>query len=169
MRTLTIGLWLSSLIVAASACSGEPDEPPASPSAAKRLIEQVPPPLDLKAPPDDATKTGSGLVYKKLAANDTGAQPRGSDTALVRYTGWRQRTGDTFFTTKSAAQPMAIDVAHAAPGFREALQLLRKGERAVVWVPPSQGQGTDETLVYEVEVIDIVPPPAAASRAAGKG
>jgi hypothetical protein len=40
---------------------------------------------------------------------------------------------------------MALDVAHAAPGFSEALQLLRKGEKAMLWVPP--GQGTGETLV----------------------
>jgi FKBP-type peptidyl-prolyl cis-trans isomerase len=79
---------------------------------------------------------------------------------LVHYTGWRQRTGETFFTTKGTSQPMALDVAHAAPGFGEALQLLRKGERAVLWVPPAQGtdQGT-ETLVYEVEVVDIVAAP----------
>ena len=57
---------------------------------------------------------------------------------------------------------MTLDVAHAAPGFGEALQLLRKGEKAVLWVPP--GQGTGETLVYEIEVVDIVSPPEVAKR-----
>jgi peptidylprolyl isomerase len=118
------------------------------------------PPLDLKAPPDDASKTASGLAYKKLTVRDTGAQPKRSDTVLVHYTGWRQRTGETFFTTKGISQPMSVDVAHAAPGFSEAVQQLRKGEKAVVWVPP--GQGTGETLVYEIEVVDIVSPPKVA-------
>jgi hypothetical protein len=162
MRTFTFGLLISSLVWTASGCQGDRDDEPASTSAspASRLIPQVKPPLNLKALPDDASKTASGLAYKKLTSRDTGAQPQRSDTVLVHYTGWRQRTGETFFTTKGSSQPMAVDVAHAAPGFGEALQLLRKGEKAVLWVPP--GQGTSETLVYEVEVVDIVPPPKVA-------
>src|SRR5262245_28604681 len=95
MRTLTIGLLLSSLIVSASACHSDQDDDAPAPSPARRLIEQIPPPLDLKTPPADATKTASGLVFTKLAIHETGAQPRLGDTALVHYTGWRQRTGDT--------------------------------------------------------------------------
>src|SRR5690349_648368 len=48
-------------------------------------------------------------------------------------------------------------------GFREALPLLHKGEEAIVWMPP--GEGVAETLVYEIELLDIISPPAAASRA----
>jgi hypothetical protein len=82
------------------------------------------------------------------------AQPQRSDTVLVHYTGWRQRTRETFFTPKGISQPMALDVAHAALGFSEVVLLLRKSEKAVLWVPP--GQLTGETLVYEIEVVDIV-------------
>jgi hypothetical protein len=161
MRTLTLVLLVSSLVSTASACQGDrDDEEPASASPASRLIRQIAPPLDLKAPPGDSTKTASGLAVKKLTERAAGAQPQRSDTVLVHYTGWRQRTGETFFTTKGVSQPMALDVAHAAPGFSEAVQMLRKGEKAVVWVPP--GEGTSETLVYEVEVVDIVSPPKVA-------
>jgi len=86
-----------------------------------------------------------------------------SDTVMVRYTGWRQRTGETFFTTNRGGEAMGIDVAYAAPGFGEALQQLRKGEKAMLWVPP--GQGSPETLVYEIEVVDIKSPTPIASRA----
>ena len=55
-----------------------------------------------------------------------------------------------------------ILVEHAAPAFREALQLLHKGEKAVLWVPPSDS--TQETLVYEVELVDVVPPPVVTDR-----
>jgi FKBP-type peptidyl-prolyl cis-trans isomerase len=126
-------------------------------------IEQLAPPLDLRTPPDDATRTASGLVYKTLVANDRGAQPTRGDTALLQYTGWRQKTGETFFTTKGRGQPIAIDLAHAAPGFAEALPLLHQGEKAVLWVPP--GQGTREAVVHEVEVVGVVKPPAIAKRA----
>jgi FKBP-type peptidyl-prolyl cis-trans isomerase len=133
---------------------------------ARSRNEQVTPPFDVKTPPADATKTASGLIYKKLVANDTGAQPRRNDTVLINYTGWRQSTGDTFFSNHKTGQPMPLNLMQAAPGFTEALQLLRKGEKAVLWVPAAIGyktpptQGTPEALVYEVEVVDITPAPA---------
>jgi FKBP-type peptidyl-prolyl cis-trans isomerase len=73
---------------------------------------------------------------------------------LIHYTGWRQRTGETFFSTTVRGQPIAIDLAHAASGFAEALPLLRKGEQAMVWVPASPG--TAEPVAYEIEVIDVI-------------
>ena len=171
MRTLAIGLLLSTSVWASACHSDSSDDTPA-PSATRRLIAQIPPPLDLQTPPADATKTQSGLIYKRLTANEIGVQPKRGDTALVHYTGWRQRSGDTFFTTKARGQPIAIDLAHAAPGLGEALTLLHKGDRAVLWMPP--GQGTAETLVYEVELVDILSPPVVANRkptdeAAGQG
>ena len=127
--------------------------------------EQVPPPFDIKTPPADAVKTASGLVYKKLVTNDAGAAPKRNDTVMINYTGWHQSTGETFFTNRTRGQPMPLNLSTTAPGFTEAMQLLKKGEKGMLWVPPSIGykgapQGTPETLVYEVEVIDIVPAPA---------
>ncbi len=134
-------------------------------SAARPRSEQVTPPLDLKQPPSDAVKTASGLVYKKLVVNDGGTAAKRNDTVLINYTGWRQETGETFFTNRSKGQPMPLPLANTAVGFTEAMQLVKKGEKAMLWVPPSIGykgapQGTPETLVYEVEVVDVVPAPA---------
>jgi FKBP-type peptidyl-prolyl cis-trans isomerase len=131
----------------------------AGPAAAKPKIEQIAPPVDIKNPPADAIRTQSGLIYKKLVTNDQGATPGRNDTVLVQYTGWKQTTGETFNTTRSR-QPQPLPLASAAPGFTEGLQLIRKGEKAMLWVPPSLGYkgtplGTPETLVYEVEVVDI--------------
>ena len=157
MWTFTLGLLISALVVTA-ACQGGPDdrddEQSAQTSPASRLVPQVTPPIDIKAPPEDATKTASGLAVKMLRARDTGAQAKRGDTVRVHYTGWRQRTGETFFTTHGSREALALDVEHAAPAFREALQLLHKGEKAVLWVPPSES--TPEALVYEVEVVDVV-------------
>jgi hypothetical protein len=165
MRTRTIGVLFSSLVLAASACNDDADDEPAQQTAPRPLIQQLPPPLDLKEPPKDAMKTASGLIYKKLAVRDAGDVAKRSDTVMVRYTGWRQSTGETFFTT-SNGDALGIDVAHAAPKFAEALQQLRKGEKAVLWVPP--GEGAPETLVYEVEVVDIKSPTPIASRSPDK-
>ena len=167
MQNLRMWMLIASLLVGSAACHSDdedaaPDEiaTPRAPRSARQLIEQVQPPVELTKPPADATKTESGLVYKKLVANDRGEHPALGDKALIRYTGWRPRTGETFFTTKSS--PIAIDIAHAAPGFREALPLLRKGEKAVLWLPPSAS--TPEPVVYEVEIVDVISPIAARSR-----
>jgi FKBP-type peptidyl-prolyl cis-trans isomerase len=125
---------------------------------------QVVPPYDLKSPPPDAVKTASGLVYKKEVINEAGPAPLRNDTVLINYTGWQPSTGKTFFTTKVRGQPMPLSLATSPPGFTEALQLIHKGEKAMLWVPPQIGykgqpQGTPETLAYEVEVLEIVPAP----------
>ena len=166
MRTLTISLLFSSCVLGTVGCNDDgEDASPASGAAATAKIEpvrvgQIPPPLDLATPPADATRTQSGLTYKTLVANKTGAQPKISDKAMIRYTGWIRRTGATFFTTQNGGQPIGIDLAHAAPGFAEAIPLLHKGEKAVLWLPPSPG--TPEAVVYEVELVDIVSPPTIA-------
>jgi hypothetical protein len=168
MRTFTRGLLISSLVGAAVACRGDTndrdDEEPAHASPLSGLIPQVAPPIDIKVPPEDAAKTASGLAVKKLTTREGGAQARRGDRVMVHYTGWRQRTGETFFTTKGLDQPLALDVEHAAPAFSETLQLLHKGEKAVLWVPPSES--TPEALVYEVEVVDVISPPQLARRPA---
>src|SRR5690348_10538798 len=127
MRTFALGILLAST-AAAAACHSDDDTKDGTPAVTtpvpKRGVPQIPPPLDLRTPPADATKTASGLIYQRLGAASAGAQPRSEDTVLVRYTGWRQRSAETFFTTQGRAQPIAIDLAHAAPEFREALALL---------------------------------------------
>jgi len=121
---------------------------------------QVSPPVDLKTPPADATKTASGLVYKKLVANPSGDTPRRNDIVMVNYTGWNVSTGETFYSNEPHGEPMPLNLANAAPGFVEAMQLLHKGETAALWMPAAIGYkgkppGTPEARVYEVEVVDI--------------
>lgn len=135
-------------------------------AATKKATPQVEPPFDLETPPADAIKTPSGLVYKTIVANPNGALPKRNDTVLIKYTGWRQASGDTFFSNINADSPMPLNLATTAKGFTEALQLVRKGERAMLWLPPDIGfkdqptNGKPETLVYEVEVVDIEAAPA---------
>lgn len=138
----------------------------ASEGPTKPKTPQVEPPLDLKNPPADAVRTPSGLVFKTLVANAQGQAPKRNDTVMIKYTGWRQTTGETFFSNKSADNPMPLNLASTAIGFTEGLQQVKKGERAMLWLNPNIGlkeppkDGQAETLVYEVEVVDIVEAPA---------
>jgi FKBP-type peptidyl-prolyl cis-trans isomerase len=140
------------------------DQKVATGSGSKFKVEQVPPPVDLKTPPADAVKTASGLIYKKLQINDAGTAPKRNDTVLINYTGWKQSTGETFYTNKGHGSPMPLNLSTTAPGFTEGMQLLKTGEKAMLWVPPSIGykddhRGPTETNVYEIEVVEIHPAP----------
>jgi hypothetical protein len=169
MRTLAMCFWMSSWVLSSAACHDDEDEDEATTEVSARSqvaaarVDQIKPPLDLQTPPADAEKTASGLVYKTLVSNRAGAQAKANETVLIQYTGWIKRTGVTFFTTRGRGQPIAIDLAHSAPGFAEALPLLHKGEKAVMWLPPSAD--TAEAVVYELEVVDIVRPPAVTAQA----
>ena len=131
----------------------------------KSKVEQVAPPFDVKTPPADAVKTASGLVYKKITQNPSGQAPKRNDIVMINYTGWKPN-GETFYTNKSRGQPMPLNLATTAPGFTEGMQLLKTGEKAMLWVPPSIGykgddhKGSTETLAYEIEVVEIKPAPA---------
>jgi len=106
-------------------------------------------------PPADAIRMASGISYKKLISNDTGAQPRPEDTALVHYTAWRS-SGETFFTSTARSQPIAVKLSHSTSAFSEVLPLIRKGEKVRVWAPPSRA--LHDGVVYEIEMNDIVRP-----------
>ena len=100
-------------------------------------------------------KTGSGLSYKRLVEKPRGLQARPGESVLIRYTGWRQGTSETFFTTGTDGQTIAINPDYAAPGLREAIALLHKGEKLMLWLPA--GEGMPEPVVYAIELVDVVP------------
>jgi FKBP-type peptidyl-prolyl cis-trans isomerase len=131
------------------------DMPRPAAKAEPRRVPQVQPPIDVKAPPKDAAKTTSGLSYKRLVEKNNGLQARPDESVMIRYTGWRQGSSETFFTTGSEGETITVNPAYAAPAFREMIPLLHKGEKIVVWVPA--GDGMPEPVVYEIELVDVVP------------
>jgi FKBP-type peptidyl-prolyl cis-trans isomerase len=133
--------------------SADKAETPKRPGA-----QQVEPPLPVAAPPADAIKTASGLSYKSLVEG-TGPSPGQNDRVTVHYTGWRP-SGETFYTTKNKGQPVPTDLWNVAPGFSEALTLMKQNGKAMFWIPPElayrgKPMGQPETLVFEVELVSI--------------
>src|SRR5215211_3585630 len=89
----------------------------------------VKPSLPVATPPADATKTASGLVYKTLKEG-TGPSPGQNDKVTIHYTGWRT-TGETFYTTQNKGEPVPTDLWNVAPGFSEALTLMKQGGKSM--------------------------------------
>ncbi|MBK9071456.1 MAG: FKBP-type peptidyl-prolyl cis-trans isomerase [Myxococcales bacterium] len=127
----------------------------------------VPPPFDVANPPADAERLPSGLIFKQMVAG-TGESPGANDTALVNYNAWRP-DGTTMNSTKMAGRPVPMSLFRVAPGFREALQKMKKGGKAMFWLPPEigfkqrpqarAGSAGPETIAYEVELVEIQPAP----------
>jgi peptidylprolyl isomerase len=122
--------------------------------------EARPAPKDVRAPPGDAKRSKSGLVYEVLQAGSGGASPNAWDRVTLRYAGWTPR-GEMF----EASPEATFEVDHVMPGWREALQRMTSGERTRLWVPEAlayQGRSglPKGRVVFDLELLSIERRPA---------
>jgi peptidylprolyl isomerase len=131
---------------------------------------QIKPPLPVARPPADAEElkgiegAPSSVIRIKRLTPGTGEHPGRNDTVSINFTGWRT-TGETFLTTTVRKRPVQQSLARLAPGFAAAVVSMKKGERAMMWIPPELGylgppSTVPEVTVYEVELVDIEAGPA---------
>ena len=108
--------------------------------------------------------TESGLQYEVLTAGE-GARPSAGDTVRVHYRG-SLLDGEVFDDSYARGEPVEFALAQVVPGWQEGLQLMPVGSKYRLWIPGKLGygeQGTpggpigpNATLVFEVELLDIV-------------
>jgi len=108
--------------------------------------------------------TDSGLQYQVLTEG-TGAKPTAGDSVRVHYKG-TLLDGETFDDSYARGEPVEFALAQVVPGWQEGLQLMPVGSKYKLWIPGKLGygeQGTpggpigpNATLVFEVELLDIV-------------
>jgi FKBP-type peptidyl-prolyl cis-trans isomerase FkpA len=108
--------------------------------------------------------TASGLQYQAITEG-TGAKPKASDSVRVHYKG-TLLNGETFDDSYARGEPVEFALAQVVPGWQEGLQLMPVGSKYKLWIPGALGygeQGTpggpigpNSTLVFEVELLDIV-------------
>lgn len=106
------------------------------------------------------TRAGSGLVYK-IEEQGTGDLVKANDRIKLRYVG-KHINGEVFDQTRE--EPMTAYASRFVPGFSEGLQLLSNGGKATIVIPADlaygvegrDGIGRNETLVFDIEVVDIV-------------
>ncbi|MEM7408113.1 MAG: FKBP-type peptidyl-prolyl cis-trans isomerase [Pseudomonadota bacterium] len=111
---------------------------------------------------DGVRSTSSGVLYKELAAG-SGRQPGIGQSVRLHFKG-RLVSGRQFGDSRAdSAQPAEISVREMRPGLQEAVTLMQKGGRWEVVIPPELAYGEagagdvgpNETLIYEIELIDI--------------
>jgi FKBP-type peptidyl-prolyl cis-trans isomerase FklB len=112
--------------------------------------------------------TESGLQYK-IETEGTGATPTDTSTVRVHYSG-KLLDGTEFDSSIKRGQPAEFRVAGVIPGWTEALKLMPVGSKWTIYIPselgygaqgqPYGGIGANETLIFEVELLDILNPNA---------
>jgi FKBP-type peptidyl-prolyl cis-trans isomerase FklB len=164
MNEAEIRKQLDELKAAMSAAQDEQGREPARPAAQARTRGFVDDFAALNAQREGVTSLPSGLQYEVLRAG-TGTSPQASDRVAVQYEG-RLATGVVFDTTYDDGGPARLRIDEiVVPGLREALLLMKEGDKWRVVVPPSLGFGRvgnnmlrKRDLIYEVELVSVEMP-----------
>lgn len=108
--------------------------------------------------------TESGLQYEVLEEGD-GPKPDSGDVVEVHYRGTTV-DGEVFDESYSRGEPATFPVGQVIPGWTEGLQLMSVGSKYKFFIPAdlAYGQraprgasfGPNSTLIFEVELLDIV-------------
>ncbi len=109
--------------------------------------------------------TPSGLQYTILKVG-TGPKPALTDMVRVHYHG-TLIDGKVFDSSVDRGEPIELAVNGVIPGWTEALQLMPVGSKWKLFIPSSLAYGDQQagpminpgsTLIFEVELLDIVKP-----------
>lgn len=106
--------------------------------------------------------TTSGLQYK-VVASGSGKQPTATSRVTVHYTG-QLIDGLVFDSSVKRGQPATFSLNGVIRGWTEALQLMKEGDKWMVYVPYELGYGERgsgaqippySTLIFEIELIKV--------------
>ena len=103
------------------------------------------------------------MQYEVLTEGN-GATPAASDKVEVHYTG-KLIDGTVFDSSVERGVPAMFGVTQVIPGWVEALQLMKEGDKWRLYIPSdlaygSQGAGgiigPNSTLIFDVELLRVI-------------
>ena len=118
--------------------------------------------LAQNAKKEGVVTTASGLQYKVIQSG-TGESPKLTDRVKVHYHG-TLIDGTVFDSSVQRGQPISFPVNGVIPGWVEALQLMKVGDKWQLFIPaklaygdqsPSQAIPPNSVLIFEVELLGI--------------
>ena len=111
-----------------------------------------------------ATITKSGLAYKIINKGNGTKNPKATSVVKVHYTG-KLTNGTVFDSSVDRGEPVEFPLNRVIPGWTEGVQLMVVGDKWSFIIPgnlaygkrgaPQAGIGPDETLIFEVELLEI--------------
>jgi FKBP-type peptidyl-prolyl cis-trans isomerase FkpA len=112
--------------------------------------------------------TASGLQYQVITEGK-GPKPQPTDVVRVNYKG-TLLDGKTFDSSYDRNEPATFPLNQVVPGWQEGIAMMPVGSKYKFWIPAKLGYGDkgtpggpippNATLVFEVELLDIVKQPA---------
>ena len=111
---------------------------------------------------DGVKVTASGLQYEVIKEG-TGKKPAATDTVSVHYEG-TLINGQVFDSSIRRGQPVEFPLNRVIPGWTEGVQLMSVGSKYRFVIPSNLAYGEhgaggaigpNETLIFEVELLDI--------------
>ena len=168
MKLTPLAFSLSSLLaLLVTGCQSEPDSSaaPAPPSATSSSTTG-PSPFGSIASVDASgwVTTASGLRYQVLASGPgTGQSPAPYDSVTVHYKG-TLTNGEVFDSSLDRGQPATFGVGQVIPGWTEALQLMKPGDKWMLYIPSQLAYGSravggkipaNSDLIFQVELLKI--------------
>lgn len=123
--------------------------------------------LDENKTKEGVKTTASGLQYKVLKEG-SGTSPKETDTVVTNYRG-TTIDGKEFDSSYKRNEPATFPVNRVIKGWTEALQMMKPGAKYQLFIPPNlaygergagQDIGPNETLLFDVELLEVKPPVA---------
>ncbi|MBN2645802.1 MAG: FKBP-type peptidyl-prolyl cis-trans isomerase [Desulfuromonadaceae bacterium] len=105
----------------------------------------------------------SGLQYRVEQAG-SGNTPQADDVVRVHYRGMTS-DGEEFDSSYRRGEPVEFPVSAVIPGWSEALQLMKEGDKWQLVIPPALAYGEEgrgeaiapnSLLIFEVELLEVV-------------
>jgi FKBP-type peptidyl-prolyl cis-trans isomerase FklB len=121
------------------------------------------------------TELPNGIQYKVVKAGK-GDKPKATDTIVANYRG-TLINGTEFDSSYKRGQPATFAVNKVIPGWQEVLPLMPTGSTWKVFIPASlaygeRGAGStigpNETLIFDIELLEIKKPEQAAEKTENK-
>ncbi len=113
---------------------------------------------------DGVKTTSTGLQYK-IVEEGKGPAPKENDEVTVNYKGVEVINNSEFDSSYKRNRPETFPLKGVIPGWTEGLQLLKKGGKAQLFIPPNLAYGdrprpgipANAALVFDVELLDVKP------------
>jgi len=146
---------LTLALVVLTGCSGKKDQASMQTGPGAAFLAE-------NAKKEGVITTASGLQYKVIKSG-TGESPKLTDTVKVNYEG-TLIDGTVFDSSKQHGGPATFPVNRVIPGWTEALQLMKVGDKWQLFIParlaygdqsPTAAIPPNSVLIFEVELLGI--------------
>lgn len=117
------------------------------------------------------TQKTTGGTYVEIKELGTGMQAAAGKKIAVKYTGKLFPSGTQFESNMDGSRPpyeLVLGTGSVIPGWDEGLAYFKKGGKGTLYIPffqaygdrPGPGQKPHESLIFDVEVVDVQDAPA---------